>query len=327
MDRVREPFANPLGLKGMQKLVPAAALFLVLLTAACGSGEPGAVGGSTGAGDDAPPPTVPAPDPEQLYEVDGIVLEDSSHGPELCLGGVALSLPPQCGGVPLANWDWDAVDGAQSGSGTTWGDFHVVGTYADGVLTVTEVGPAEPDGLRAASGTVRSFTTSCPEPAGGWPMAVWGVAQEEAFAAGSAVAQARADHVALWVDYAGDLTPEEVDQAMVEGKPVAKIMNVVVTGDIAETEAAIRTVWRGPLCVVQHEGRTQRELQAIRAEAERYIQEELGLEMTWSSEGDIGLAAEVGVVIDVGGAGQAALDERYGPGMVKLFPALRPVGE
>ena len=30
-------------------------------------------------------------------------------------------------------------------------------------------------------------------------------------------------------------------------------------------------------------------------------------------------------MIDVDGAGQAALDERYGPGMVKLFPGLRPV--
>jgi hypothetical protein len=47
--------------------------------------------------------------------------------------------------------------------------------------------------------------------------------------------------------------------------------------------------------------------------------------MLWSSEGGVGLAAEVGVVVDPTGAGQAALDERYGPGMVRLFPALRPV--
>ena len=47
----------------------------------------------------------------------------------------------------------------------------------------------------------------------------------------------------------------------------------------------------------------------------------------WSSEGLFGKAAEVGVVIDPAGAGQAALDERYGPGMVKLHPALMPVQE
>ena len=32
--------------------------------------------------------------------------------------------------------------------------------------------------------------------------------------------------------------------------------------------------------------------------------QELGLETTWSMEGDVGLAAEVGVVIDVDGAGR-----------------------
>jgi hypothetical protein len=309
----------------MRKLVPAAALLLALLVAACGSGEPGAVGGSSGADDDAPPPTAPAPDPDQLYEADGTVLEDPNHGPELCLGGVALSFPPQCGGVPLANWDWAAVDGEQSGSGTTWGEFQVVGAYADGVLTVTDVGPARPDAVDAGTGTVRSFATPCPEPDGGWPVAEHDLAAEGAFAAGAGIAQARPDHVALWVDYGGGYTLEQVDQRIVEGKPVAKIMNVVVTGDVAETEAAIRKVWRGPLCVVQHEGKTQKELAAIRAEAERFIEEELALETTWSSEGDVGLAAEVGVVIDVDGAGQAALDERYGPGMIKLFPGLRPV--
>ena len=230
--------------------------------------------------------------------------------------------PPQCGGVPLANWDWNAVDGEQSGSGTTWGEFHVVGTYDDGILTVTEVGPADPDGLGIGQGTVR-LRHLVSGARRGLAGRRWSSLDED-FTAGASIARARPDHVALWVDYAGDLTPEEVDQMMVD-EPIAKIMNVVVTGDVAETEAAIRKVWRGPLCVVQHEGKTQKELAAIRAEAERFIQEELGLEMIGSQEGDVGLAAEVGVVIDVDGAGQAALDERYGPGMVKLFPALRPV--
>ena len=47
--------------------------------------------------------------------------------------------------------------------------------------------------------------------------------------------------------------------------------------------------------------------------------------MTWSQGGDVGMAAEVGVVVDPGGAGQAALDERFGAGMVTLYPALGPV--
>jgi hypothetical protein len=38
------------------------------------------------------------------------------------------------------------------------------------------------------------------------------------------------------------------------------------------------------------------------------------------------VAAEIQVVADPGGEGQAALDERFGPGLVRLLPALRPVG-
>lgn len=311
----------------MRKLVPAAALLLVLVSAACGSGEPRAVGGSTGA-DDAPPPAVPAPDPEQLYEADATVLEQDDvggfrpHGPELCLGGVDESWPPQCGGVPIVNWDWAAVDGEESEGGGTWGDFHVTGTYDGETFTVTQVGPA--DFAEGDDGS--AFTTSCPEPPGGWA-AVDPGATEADFDAGAAVAAARPDYVALWVDYAGDLTADEIADLYSEGKPVVQIMNVVVTGDPAATEAAIRKVWRGPLCVVQHEGPTEAEAQAIRAEAEKFIMEELGLEFLWSSEGDAGEAAEVGVVIDVDGVGQAMLDERYGPGVVRLAPALTPVAE
>jgi len=102
-------------------------------------------------------------------------------------------------------------------------------------------------------------------------------------------------------------------------------MNVVGTEDAAGAEAAIREVWAGPLCLTERAGHTEDELTAIREEAERFIAEELGLEQTWSQGGDVGLAAEVGVVVDPGGAAQAALDERYGPGMVTLYPALTPV--
>jgi hypothetical protein len=33
---------------------------------------------------------------------------------------------------------------------------------------------------------------------------------------------------------------------------------------------------------------------------------------------------EIGIVADPGGEAQAALDERYGPGVVRLIPALKP---
>ena len=306
----------------VRTILIAGALLPVLSFAGCGSGDPGAVGGSTGAADEGPPWTVPVLDPAQLYEADTLVL-DAKDGPKLCVGGVAHSLPPQCFGVPLAGWDWDAVEGEESASGTTWGEAHVVGTYDGDTFTVTAAGPYRPG--EADFGGARDFSTPCPEPAGGWLAADPSRVSEGDFDAGAAAARARPDYVALWVDYVGDDTPDELAERLSEGEAVLQIMNVVVADDVTGAEVAVREAWGGPLCVSRREGHTQKELESIRAEAERLVREDLGLEFTWSSDGDVGLAAEIGVVVDPGGAGQAALDARFGAGMVRLFPALRPV--
>ncbi len=307
----------------MRTSLLATALLPALLLAGCGA-EPAAVGVSTSAADEPSSTTLPAPDPARLYEAGGTVLDDTD-GPKLCLGGIADSLPPQCAGLPLVDWDWEAVEGEETATGTTWGDYHLVGTFDGDVFTVTESGPydVEAEGF----GSDPDFTTPCPEPEGSWVAVDPSRVSEEAFDAGAFVAQARRDYVALWVDYVGDDTPEELAQRLMEGESILQIMNVVVTEDAVGAETAIREAWGGPLCVTQQEGHTEKELVAIREEAERFIQEELGLRFTWSSDGDLGRAAEVGVVVDPGGAGQAALDERYGPGLVRLFPALRPVEE
>ena len=63
------------------------------------------------------------------------------HGAMLCLGAMAMSYPPQCGDVPIANWNWDAVEGEEKASGASWGQYHVVGTYDGEIFTVTHVGP------------------------------------------------------------------------------------------------------------------------------------------------------------------------------------------
>lgn len=308
----------------MRAVLLTTALLPALFLSGCGAGEPGAVGVSTGVADELPPATVPAPDPTQLYEADGMVLE-AEDSPMLCLGGVLLMYPPQCGDLPIANWDWDAVEGEESGSGATWGNFHVVGTFDGETFTVTEVGPSDPG--EGDFGTNPDFTPPCPEPDGGWEDVDPGMASERDFDKGAARAHALPDYVALWVAFVGDPTPEEMERLDAEGKPYPqRIMNVVVTGDAAAAEAAVREAWGGPLCVVQQDGYTERELMAIRREAERWLEAELGLRMIWSQEGPLGQsAAEVGVIVDPGGAGQAALDERYGPGMVRLSAALRPV--
>jgi hypothetical protein len=72
------------------------------------------------------------------YESTGTVLERPGDLPELCEGAIAESYPPQCSGKPIVGWDWDDVIGEQSASGTTWGEYHVVGTWDGTRLTLTE---------------------------------------------------------------------------------------------------------------------------------------------------------------------------------------------
>ena len=87
------------------------------------------------------PGSVPAPSdaiaaPGQVIG-QGTVLQKDGEEPQLCLGGVAESYPPQCGGPEIVGWDWDEVDGEESASGVTWGAYAVTGTW-DGTVFTSE---------------------------------------------------------------------------------------------------------------------------------------------------------------------------------------------
>lgn len=118
----------------------------VLLLSACA--DPGSPAGSApddSRPDDAPAATAP-PAPAAPGEVTVVttVLQEGDGPPELCLGGVAESYPPQCGGPEIAAWDWDAVE-AESAQDTTWGEYEVEGSW-DGEtfhLTTAAAAPAE----------------------------------------------------------------------------------------------------------------------------------------------------------------------------------------
>ncbi|MDN4160072.1 hypothetical protein [Nocardioides abyssi] len=120
----------------------------LLVLAACGSDD-----APTTAAD--PAATTPAaastPRPEAVPAADGrvrtvdlaTVMDTGEGAPELCLGPVAESWPPQCGGPALVDWDWRAVQGVFERSGTTrWGMFSVTGTWDGTSLTVAEAVPA-----------------------------------------------------------------------------------------------------------------------------------------------------------------------------------------
>ena len=63
---------------------------------------------------------------------------DDGDGPELCLGGVATSLPPQCGGPPVEGWDWSRVE-HEDVSGVRWGSYQITGRFDGATFTVAEI--------------------------------------------------------------------------------------------------------------------------------------------------------------------------------------------
>lgn len=273
----------------MRTFVPALLAPLVVFLAACGSSQQPA--GNTG--------TDPAPG--RLYQVSATVLEDESHGPMLCLGAMLLSLPPQCGDIPITNWDWRQVDAEQM-SGTTSGAYHLAGRYDGKAFTVIEIGPYDAK-FRSPDGTYPDAASPCPDAAGG--------PQEDVHAA-DAYARSRPDYVTSWVTH-------------LDGRETGPVvLNVVFAGERERRGEAIWKAWSVPICEIERNVPTARELSRIRREVEASV-DELGLQMLWSSGPDIKSIIQIGVVADPEGKAQAILDARYGPGVVRLVPALRPV--
>lgn len=251
----------------------------------------------------------------QRLEANTTVLESGEHGPELCLGGVADSYPPQCGGVPIANWDWDLVEGEESASGTTWGSFHVVGTYDGTIFTVSDAGPFERPPPEDGGDPV---DTPCPEPEGGWVAVDASKATEKDMLATMHAAEDQPDFAGFWIDY----VEEPADEAPVE--PGGIIANVTFTGNLERHTAEIRERWGGPLCVVEHEW-TFDALRRAQAELGRDVGSELGLQVLYSGISMYRNVVEVGVVV-VDDEERASVEERYGDA-VRLVPSLTPVAQ
>jgi hypothetical protein len=133
---------------------PAPARLLVSLAAALLLGACGApASGPTGPGS-PPPPSPPATVAPPLAAVPpasgpvtgtGTVIQTPDGGPQLCLGPVMESYPPQCAGVPLVGWDWQAAGPHEQadlgGRVTRWGTWAVTGTFDGSRVTVTAAIP------------------------------------------------------------------------------------------------------------------------------------------------------------------------------------------
>lgn len=302
----------------------ASVLGLVLAAVLTGCGEQ-----TSQVREDAASPEVPAASPTAMLPADGPVravgtVLDDGDGPELCLGGVAMSLPPQCSGPSVAGWEWDAHPDHESAGGVRWGEYTMTGAWDGTTFTPSDVRTSEPGDLPAEDLSAL-FAAPCEEPDGGWQALDPATTSVAALSAARRVADGLPDEVLIWTDR----SPNPAWRAYVEGDsgeevrrrledPDLMVLVVTVTDDPARAEAALREVWGGALCVARV---------ANTAARLRQVQKDL-LDLPGfltSGAGSASNTVELTVVLDDGSI-QAWADEEYGEGVVTVTSALVPVG-
>lgn len=135
--------ARPIGMRTSHHLLALATLCLAVpLLASCGDDVVDTAtdpAGSGGSGLERPT-EVPAA-PGKVRSANLATVMDTGDV-ELCLGPIAESYPPQCGGPEITNWDWADHDGMFEQQGEVrWGTFAVTGTWDGTSFTLTEAIP------------------------------------------------------------------------------------------------------------------------------------------------------------------------------------------
>jgi len=279
----------------------------LLLLPACAARDPDG---------DAPAQTAQA---QRRYKTTATVLESPKHGPELCVGGVRTSYPPQCDGAPITNWRWDQFEGEQAANGTTWGTYHLVGAYDGASFTVIRADPAPPE--TSPPSAEERFEdepkSPCREPKGGWKVPDPARRSERYLDPVTGAARAQPDFAGLWLSYL-----EPMGNNVAED-PGEFVVNVAFTGELARHEAELRPRWGGRLCVTRQQ-RTYRELVQIQSELHGTAGTDLGLQVVTTgideSENAVNLTA---MMLDT--RAREAVDARYGTGTVRMTAVLTPV--
>src|SRR6478609_5643921 len=280
------------------RILAAAAVLTVLGATACSTeAEMRAVdpasGSESGAAADASSGGVPQPVPDGEVRTSGLVtVIDEGDGPEMCLGAVAESYPPQCGGPALADFDWGDA-GSEEASGVRWGSYALTGTFDGSTFTVTDAIPAALYDTMAAP-EEEPLAAACDDPT----TTDTAKAAPEDLDATLAAASALPTYASAWLT--GDT------------------INVAVTEDPEGAEAELRTTWGGMLCVTTVE-RTDADLNEVNQELQAALGDQL---LTSGSTSPDSLDAQV--VFDDGSIQEWA-DATYGDGLVRISSALVPV--
>lgn len=201
----------------------------------------------------------------------GMVMQDSPDADvELCLGAVAASYPPQCGGPRLTGeFAWDDVAAEEQG-GVRWTNdyYYAVGRYdrAADVFTLTRpLSSTPPEGYTPPEEEAASdFPQLCEDPFRGGDEAF----KDPDYAIQNAF-QERLEQL-----------PGYVESWVSDGE---RMFNVIVTGDAEQAHAALREVWPGGLCVEQRDAPTSGDVRAA-AQALGEHAEDLHLQ-GWGGQG------------------------------------------
>lgn len=276
-------------------------------------------------------PALPAASPTSMLPAKGPVraiatVLDEGDGPMLCLGGIAMSLPPQCTGPTVADWDWAAHPEAESARGVRWGAYTMVGEWDGTTFTPSDVRLSTPDDWPAED-VEALFATRCSEPEGGWVPVEPTTTTAETLSAAHRAVEKLPDYAISWGDQS--INPQweaaqdidggegslEIELAM--NDPRYTILNVGVTDDVARAEDVVRSVWGGALCVSKFANTQDR----LRVVAQQLADLPGGLGRGY---GNVGNTVEISVVHDDGSI-QAWADEEFGKGVVTVTSALTPM--
>lgn len=219
------------------------------------------------------------------------VIESGDGGVQMCIGPIAMSYPPQCGGPALVGWDWAEWSGAYAESGgVRWGEFALTGTFDSEAFTFTPetIEPWRDDRTVADDVPNPDFSTPCAEPEGGWRMLDPGRTTEASLNETFERASRLDGYASSWVDRSrvptasAGATPEQ-QLAESASSPELTIINVRVVGDLEAATIELRRIWGGMLCV-SGATRTQSELQEIADDivAETPQESSRSLQTAWS---------------------------------------------
>ncbi|GAA1896305.1 hypothetical protein [Asanoa iriomotensis] len=248
-----------------------------------------------------PTPAVQAT-PSPRYAATRVVLEDATHGPQLC-ATTEKSDPPRCDGLDIVGWSWDDVP-HDTVSGVRFGTFAVVGTFDGERFTLTK--PPERPQISMPSGGVATISP-CPPSYVRWRVVNRAKASHADLRKARAMIDSSPEAAGAWVESTLDTRGRRI-----------LILNVRFTGDLPAHQKRLRTVWGGALCVAPAT-RTTAELNSIRSTVRQALP---GVTDAYIDVMGNRVVAQVWAATD---AVRRAADARYGPGAVEFSPFLELV--